>query len=205
MIKTGCEDLDRLIGGYKKEITLIYGPAGTGKTTLAKLATLKQTLSGKKVVYIDTENGFSVERFMQLAEYSCIDLFDKILLLKVKDFEDQCKKFEMVEKLEKVDLIIVDTLGRYYRKAEKSNENTKRLLRQLRILVHKTKEGIPIIITNQVYSNMDNEIMPVGGDMFKKFGRCIIELQQKPRKLIVKKPEYKEMLFEIRNRGIFRI
>ena len=53
MIKTGCEDLDNLIEGYKEEITLIYGGAATGKTTLVKLAALKQTLSGKKVVYIE--------------------------------------------------------------------------------------------------------------------------------------------------------
>lgn len=205
MIKTGCKDLDDLIKGYKEEITIIYGPAGTGKTTLAKLATLKQTLIGKKVVYVDTENGFSVERFMQLANHSCVDLFNKILLLKVNDFEDQCKKFEIIEKLERVDLIIVDTIGRHYRRTEKNDENIKKLLRQLRILVHKTKEGIPVIITNQVYSNMDNEIIPVGGNMFKKFGKCIIELQKEPRKLIIKKPEKKEMFFEIKKEGIFRI
>lgn len=206
MIKTGCEDLDKLIEGYKEEVTLIYGPAASGKTTLAKLAVLKQTLSGKKVVYIDTENGFSIERFMQLADYSCVDLLDKILLLKVKDFEDQCKKFEMIEKLEGVDLIIVDSLGKHYRRAEKNEENTKKLLKQLRILVHKTRDGIPVIITNQVYSKMDeDEVMPVGGNMVKKFGKCLIELKNDPRKLIVKKPKEEEIEFEIKNRGIFKI
>lgn len=205
MIKTGCEDLDKLIDGYKEEITIIYGPAATGKTTLAKLATLKQALSGKKVVYIDTENGFSVERFMQLANYSCVDLLDKILLLKVKDFEDQCKKFEMIEKLVGVDLIIVDSFGKHYRRAEKNEENTKKLLEQLKTLVHKTREGIPVIITDQVYSNMEDGVKLVGGDMVEKFGKCVIELQKEPRKLIVKKPEQKEILFEIKERGIFKI
>ena len=205
MIKTGCEDLDKLIEGYKEEITIIYGPAASGKTTLAKLATLKQTMAGNKVVYIDTENGFSAERFMQLADYSCADLFDKVLLLKVKDFEDQCRKFEMIEKLVGVDLIIVDSFGKHYRRAEKNEENTKKLLEQLKTLVHKTREGVPVIITDQVYSNMENEVKMVGGNMVEKFGKCIIELQKEPRKLIVKKPETKEMLFEIKNNGVFKI
>lgn len=206
MIKTGCEDLDKLIEGYKEEVTLIYGPAASGKTTLAKLATLKQTLAGKKVVYVDTENGFSIERFMQLADYSCVDLLDKILLLKVSDFEDQCKKFEMIEKLEGVDLIIVDSLGKHYRRVEKNEESTKQLLKQLRTLVHKTRDGVHVIVTNQVYSRMDeDEVEPVGGKMVKRFGKCLIELKKEPRKLIVKKPKKGELEFEIKARGIFKI
>lgn len=203
MIKTGCVDLDNLIEGYKEEITIIYGPAATGKTTLAKLAALKQTMAGKKVVYVDTENGFSAERFMQLAGYSCVDLFDKVLVLKIKDFEDQCRKFEMIEKLIDIGLIIIDSFGKHYRRADKNEETNEKLLAQLKILSHKAREGIPVILTDQVYE-IDNEIKLVGGKMVENFGKCVIELQKEPRKLVVKKPIEKEMFFEIKERGIFK-
>ena len=64
-MKTGCEVLDELIGEYKDEISLIYGVAGSGKTTIAKLVAIEEAKKSK-VMFIDTENVFCVERFKQL-------------------------------------------------------------------------------------------------------------------------------------------
>ena len=99
MIKTGSKDLDELLKGYNKEITCIYGPSASGKTTMALMAAVELAKNNKKVVFIDTENGFNLDRISQIAGWNYISILDKILLLKVTDFEDQCKKFEMLEKL----------------------------------------------------------------------------------------------------------
>ena len=87
---TGSIDLNQLIDGYKKEITYIYGEHATGKTTLCLMAAYNAAKQDKKVVYIDTESGFVVDRLQQIAGYNYINILDKILLLKINNFEDQC-------------------------------------------------------------------------------------------------------------------
>ena len=68
-ISAGSYDLNRwLHGGYEKDIiTVVYGGAGTGKTNLCMAAAVSQAKKGNKVLFIDSEGGFSVERARQLA------------------------------------------------------------------------------------------------------------------------------------------
>ena len=50
------------------------------------------------------------------------------------------------------------------------------------------KRGIPIVITNQVYSDFESdEIKMVGGDLLKYSSKCLIELRQ--HKKHVEKPD----------------
>jgi hypothetical protein len=81
------------------------------------------------------------------------------------------------------------------------------------------KKNIPVLITNQVYSEFLSEeelrkgtkkqMNLVGGDLMKYWSKCIIELQNDrgKRKAILLKhrsmPE-KELSFEIRDKGVFR-
>ena len=67
-VPTGSDVLDSLLeGGYETDvITTIYGPAGSGKTVLCLLCSIYVAKSGKKVVYVDSEGGFSLERFRQI-------------------------------------------------------------------------------------------------------------------------------------------
>ena len=81
------------------------------------------------------------------------------------------------------------------------------------------KQNLPILITNQVYSeflskeDLQKGIKPgvnlVGGDLFKYWSKTIIELKNEgnKRKAILLKHRSlpkKEMNFEIRNKGIFK-
>ncbi len=81
------------------------------------------------------------------------------------------------------------------------------------------KQEIPVIITNQVYSqflseeDLKNGVQRgtniVGGDLFKYWSKCIIELsnENRKRKAVLLKHRYlpeKELPFEIRNKGIFK-
>lgn len=203
MQETQTLEVAAFLGDYNKEITYIYGQAGSGKTTLAMLASVELIKKGKKVIFIDTENGVSIERLKQLCNSE--SLLENIFLIKITDFDDQCKKIENLMNIYKLfDLVIVDTIGSIYRdelKKDSIGTNIK-ITKQLKTLLSISKE-IPVIVTNQVYTKIpENVITPVGGELIKKFCNKIIELQKEPRKIKLIKPEEKEVLFEINEQGI---
>ena len=67
-ISAGSYDLNKwLHGGYEDDVvTVIYGEAASGKTNFCLMAAVSQAKKGNKVIYVDTEGGFSVERVKQL-------------------------------------------------------------------------------------------------------------------------------------------
>ena len=206
MISTGCKDLNEFIEGYQG-INCIFGPSATGKTTMAKLATVEQCKLGKKVIYLDVEDSFSLDRFKQLAGEDYKKLLDNLLLFKIKNFNEQHNKIQELEKIIKktnVSLIIIDTLSIYYRRILKRIPEiaNKMLMKQLRILKY-ISETIPVIITNQVYDDVEgNGVRMVGGSMPIRASDRIIELQKEPRKLIC---DEKELLFDINEKGISKL
>ncbi|MBI2499321.1 AAA family ATPase [Candidatus Woesearchaeota archaeon] len=205
MISTGNKELDSFLDGYGNDINVIYGPAASGKTTLAIIATIGQLKKDKKVVFLDTENGFSIDRFMQICGISYLNYLDRLLLIRINNFEEQCKKTDSLINLVGIDLVIVDSLGIFYRKEVKEDhlEINRKMDRQLRVLTEITRKGVPVIITNQVSTDAETgEIKMVGGDMVKTWAKKLIELKKEPRKIILKKPEEKEIKFEIVNEGI---
>lgn len=203
-MQTGSKDLDFFIDEYKKEITYIYGEYATGKTTLCIQSAAHAASKDKKVVFIDTEAGFSLDRLRQIAGFNYISILDKILLLKVKDFDDQCKKIEMIRNLVNIDIIIIDTIGAHYRRVLKDSptEINRKMDRQLKIIKKLSKET-PVLMTNQVYMNIDNQkITPVGGEMIKKYCKKILFINKQPREIIFKN---KKFPFTIQERGITKI
>ena len=222
-IPTGSKVLDIMLdGGYENDvITTIYGPAGSGKTVLCLLCAINVARSGKKVVYVDSEGGFSLERLKQIASHISQDyekILDKIIFLKPTSFAEQKKSFEKLKDIvnDKIGLIIVDTIAMLYRLELGKNENIQDVNRELgRQISYLTeiarKKNIPILITNQVYTDFDdkNKVNIVGGDILKYGSKCLIELQITPnsnRRAILRKhrslQEEKEILFKIVEGGI---
>jgi len=218
-IPTGSKILDKMLkGGYETDIiTTIYGPAGSGKTVLCLLCAAGVARKGKKIIYVDTEGSFSLERLKQIApDYKKI--LDRIVFLKPTSFESQKKSFEKLKDLvnEKIGLIVVDTIAMLYRlelgKNEDIYEVNRELGRQLGYLTEiARKKHIPVLIANQVYADFENKdkVNIVGGDLLKYGSKCLIELQITPtgnRRLILKKhrsiPEEKEITFKIVEGGI---
>lgn len=231
-ISAGSFDLNKfLYGGYDKDIiTTIYGPPGSGKTNFCILAAVSQAKKGKKVIFIDTEQGFSIERFKQVCGEDFENFLKNILLMKPSSFEEQDKSFSQLLKEIKsneIGLIVVDGMTMLYRlelaeARNKSEQEVSRinseLARQLRILaeIARTK-NIPVITTNQVYSEFlseedlkkgkEKEVYMVGGTLLGYWSKCLIELQNNrgKRKMILRKhrslPE-KSMDFEIINSGV---
>jgi len=214
-ISAGSYDLNRfLYGGYEKDIiTTIYGIAGSGKTNFVLLASVSLAKKGKKAIFIDTEGGFSVERVKQLAGEDFEKVLSNIILLKPVSFEEQDESFSKLLKeikRDEIGLIVVDGMTMLYRLAlaearEKKNINeikeiNSQLAKQLRVLAEIARnKNIPIIITNQVYSEFQSEedfkagkektYSMVGGDLLKYWSKCLIELKNDKgrRKLILRK------------------
>ncbi|MBI2651365.1 DNA repair and recombination protein RadB [Candidatus Woesearchaeota archaeon] len=203
-IPTGSKILDIMLeGGYETDvITTIYGPAGSGKTGLCILCAINVVRSGKKVVYIDTENNFSIDRFSQICSSISIDYkktLNSIVFLKPVSFEEQKKTFEKLKDIinDRIGLIVIDSIAMLYRlelgKNDDIYEVNKELGRQLAFLTEIAgKKNIPILITNQVYADFDDKekVNLVGGDLLKYGSKCLIELQKTPsgnRRAIIKK------------------
>lgn len=232
-ISAGSFDINKwLYGGYEEDIiTMIAGSAGSGKTNFVLLAACSQAKKGNKVIFVDTEGGFSVDRIKQFVGDEYEKILENIFLLEPTSFEEQKKCFlKLLDQVKKehVSLIIIDGMAMLYRlelgDAVKSgdSENIKKInreiVKQMRVLSEiARKQKIPVIITNQVYGGFqseeewkqgkEKETNLVGGDLFKYWSKCIIELKNNKgkRKAVLLKhrslPE-KEINFEIIQRGI---
>jgi len=164
-ISAGSYDLNKwLYGGYEQDIVnVIYGAPGTGKTNFCILAAVSQAKKGKKVIFMDTEGGFSIERIKQLAQDNYEEVLKNILLLKPTSFSEQKKDFEkLIKYLKKeVSLIVVDSMTILYRLdfATAREENNESILRinselayQMKCLAEiARKKSIPVIVTNQIW------------------------------------------------------
>jgi DNA repair protein RadB len=176
-----------LEGGIRKGvITGIYGPAGSGKTLTCMLACLSPDLDGKKVIYIDTERGFSIDRFNQLSVLSEKAVQD-IIFFFPKDFDSLDKVSKDVGRImnPKIGLIIVDTISSSYRLEVARKKDQKQLNLSFVSMTSVFSEiakkfDIPIIFTSQVYSDMKNKgkVIPIGSFILKNRCRQLIELDK---------------------------
>src|SRR3989344_3805649 len=161
-VSAGCYDLNVwLNGGYDCGIiTTFYGGPGSGKTNLCMIAAVSQAKKGNKVIFIDTEGGFSSERVKQLfssnstngvkKDITLEQVLSNILVLKPTNFKEQKQTFDQLLKYlkEQVSLIIVDGMTMLYRldfadARDLKNENNildmqsvnAELTKQMRLLV----------------------------------------------------------------------
>jgi len=221
-VSAGSYDLNKwLYGGWESDIvSVIYGGAGTGKTNFCLLAGVSLAKKGKKIIFIDTEGGFSSERVKQLVgndgDYK--EVLKNIFLLKPTNFDEQRKVFDELEKYLKkeVDMIIVDGMTILYRldfatARDESDEEIRKinsiLAKQIKILAEiARKRDIPVLVTNQVYKWEDMNRM-VGGDILKYWGKCLIELVNDKGKRIALLRKHRSMgeksfYFQIYDGGI---
>jgi len=222
-ISSGSKDFDEFLnGGYEKDIvTMIYGGPGTGKTNIALLSAAEVSKT-RKVIFIDTEGSFSVDRFKQVCSdfESCIN---NIFILCPTNFQEQKGAFAKLKELtemKNIGLIIVDSIVMLYRLEIGKTKNIQGTNRELGLQISylseiARKQKIPILITNQIYKDFDEKkkINIVGGDILKYWGKCLVELRKKDdddnRIAILRKhrsqAESKELHFKITNKGIEKI
>jgi RecA/RadA recombinase len=148
------------------------------------------------------------------------------------DFSEQEGCFEKLKKYLKnneIGMIVVDSIVMLYRlevgianslkNHDRVCEVNSSISKQMRNLVEIVrKRNIPVLVTNQVYSNylsfedrlngVERDVNVVGGDLFRYWSKCVIELKQKAsRKAVLLKHRslpVREMGFEIKDAGIFK-
>ena len=214
-IDFGSEVINKLLkGGIEKDvITTVFGAAGTGKSNFALIATLAAAQRGR-VVFIDTESSFSIDRVKQLAP-DFKQIIKNITVIKPMEFEEQQKAIRDLREIakEKIEMVVIDSLTMLYRleRPDDPKEINLELTKQLSILSSiARRNNIPILVTNQVYSSFDkrDEIRMVGGEILSYWSKCLIRLEKvgSIRKAELAKhrslPEGRAVCFNIINEGL---
>ncbi|MBD3252706.1 DNA repair and recombination protein RadB [Candidatus Pacearchaeota archaeon] len=231
-VMTGSYDLNKwLEGGYEPGvITLFYGPPASGKSNFVILASCHSAKKNKKVIFIDTEGSFSVDRVKQISGGIPEFVLKNIVILKPTDFQEQKQAFLKLlkeSKSENIGLIVADSMTMLYRLElaearrngmEEIRKVNYELANQMKALYEiARKKQIPVLITTQIYYDFLSEqewlagkqadVNVIGGDILRYWIKCIIELINKAgkKKAIIRKHRslpVKELNFEIINEGI---
>lgn len=188
-LKTGSLELDNMLGGKDRmgkqidggietqAVTQFYAEEGAGKTQLALTLTAKTLEAGHAVLFIDCENTFEEERFMEICETRGItpDL-DKLLLESATDSDTVMHIVDGSTKLildHNIKLIMIDgALGlfRYeYQQGRADLNSRQNKLKPFFLHLKRMAEylNIAVVVTNQVMDNPDpysiDKIKQVGG------------------------------------------
>jgi RecA/RadA recombinase len=192
------------LGEIGKGIILVYGESATGKSTFGLQSSLNVAKEGK-VLFLDCDGSFSLDRIKKM-DSECSSYLDRFLVVNLKDLLELDSKLEQFEKMvDKFDLVVLDNIGLYYRLGLKENYvvTNSIIVRILRKLRHMSEE-IPVIIISQVYE-MDEGKKVLGGKMIQNFSDYVVELSKEPRKFKLMKPEEKEFLFKLEDKGLVKI
>jgi len=182
---SGCEKLDELLGGGFEvgTVTQIFGEAGSGKTNICLQLAIETVKNGKKVIYIDSE-GFSPERFEQIAGNGVGKIAKDIIVYEPMNFEQQYTAIKDIEKvIDKVGVIILDSAATFYR-FELDDERDVALIRELanqiaHLLGLARKYGVAVVFTNQIYTDIErDEYRPLGGNMIEHLSKVIVQLEK---------------------------
>jgi DNA repair protein RadB len=184
-LTSGNAALDSLIGGglEVRTITQFFGEPASGKSTLCMIAAVACLRAGQPVVYIDSE-GFSIERFRQIAGEDTEKIADRLFLFEPLDFEHQgtmIAEAEKVLKAHKPGLLIMDSATALYRTdLEKGRDALQALTKQMIHLLGFCKRyEIPVIITNQVYMDTGkNTFYGLGGVALEHLSKVIVRLEK---------------------------
>lgn len=184
-LTTGCKPLDDLLdGGLERDaVTLVFGEGGSGKTNLALQCARQATAEGLRVAYVDTE-GVSPRRLEQI--FAADPAADEDLLLFFTPFgiKEQEKMVANTALLKDVGLIVVDSINMHYRlhieDKETEKEASTSLFKQLHHLTgHARKNGVPVLVTGQVYGGED-ETQPFARRVMEHMVKALVRFQKKP-------------------------
>jgi DNA repair protein RadB len=185
---SGNEAMDQLLGGglEVRTITQFYGEPASGKSTLCIIAAVTCLRAGHTVVFIDSE-GFSIERFRQIAGTDTEKIADRLFLFEPIDFEQQglmIAEAEKILKTHKPGLLVMDSATALYRNdLERGRDSIQMLTRQMiQLLGYSKRYDIPVIVTNQVYMDtVKNTFLGLGGTALEHISKAIIRLEKTDR------------------------
>lgn len=209
--QTGCISLDKLLGGGfpAEAVSLVYGEAETGKTSLAVQCAVNCARRGIKSLFIDTDGTFSYERLSQIAEYDFEKVSPLLIIARPTTFQEQSRAIDSLEKVitNKFGLIIVDTVTSLYRVELNDTEETysanRELNRQLAVLTQIAKTcGVAVLVISQVRSVPFGETVkmkPVATRVLNYWSDIILDMRQTGQTRVIK--VFREKHPEIRGAG----
>ena len=221
-LTSGCTALDEtLTGGFKYgDVSLIYGEASTGKTTLTTSIVINHLLQDQwnKAYYIDSDRKLSTRRLVMMAGGD-ESILERLIVWTPMTFEEQSLIIESLPSVlnEEKAVVIIDSItGPYRFKAGDSRLTftaNKELNRELGYLseVAKTKNAA-VIIVGQVHSVMDSvfqAVEPVANRLLRYWSDVILKLETTTvigvRQALLEKPEGGACRFKLSDMGITEV
>jgi DNA repair and recombination protein RadB len=197
-VKTGSVSLDKLLGGGfpTQSVSLIYGEAETGKTSLAVQCAVTCARRGIKSLFIDTDGTFSYERLSQIAEYEYEKTSPLLIIMRPNSFHDQSHAFDQLEKIitNKFGLIVVDTITSLYRAELEDTEKTyvanRELNRQMAILKQiAITRDVAVLVISQVCSVPIGESVktrPVATRVLNYWSDVVLDMRQSGQTRVIR-------------------
>jgi len=198
MVPTGCGSLDKLLeGGLPADgVSLIYGEAETGKSSLAVQCAVNCARMGYKSLFIDSDGTFSPKRLSQIAYYDCEKISPLIILMKPNTFQEQVRTIDHLDEYvtKKFGLMVVDTVTSLYRVELGSPKETfalnRELNRQVALLAQIAKtHKTAALITSQVRSVFLEDrvsMEPVATRVLKFWSDVVLNFKQTGQTRVIK-------------------
>jgi len=208
VIQTGCVSLDKLLNGGlpTNGVSLFYGEAETGKSSLAVQCAVNTARMGCKTIYIDSDGAFSPRRLSQIAQHDSEKVSPLIILVKPTTFEEQAMVIDDLDAYltEKVGLVVVDTITSLYRAELGGSKETFALNRELNrqvaslAQIAKTHKVGALILSQvrSIFAEAHIGIEPVATRVLKFWSDVVLNLKHagEPRVIrgvLEKRPERK--------------
>jgi DNA repair protein RadB len=166
VLSTGLRSLDAIMnGGFpRSSLSLVYGEASTGKSTLLLHCMIENLMDNEKALFIDSDHSFSLARLLQMTQSHAEGIAERIMLFSPISFREQTALIENLENYltSHIQLVVIDSITSLYSASlESSNVFTqnRQLGRQLAYLSELApKRELSIIVTGQVHARpMSND------------------------------------------------
>lgn len=197
-VPTGCISIDKLLGGGfpAGAVSLIYGEAETGKTSLTVQCAVNCARRGIKSVFLDTDGTFSYERLSQIAEYDYKKISPLMIIIRPTTFQEQSDAIDHLEKVinNKFGLVVVDTVTSLYRvefdDTEEVYVTNRELNRQLAVLTELAKtHEVAMLVVSQVrgvLSGDNMEMRPVATRVLNYWSEVVLDMKQTGQTQVIK-------------------
>lgn len=197
-IPTGCHALDKMLEGGLTlgEITLVYGEAETGKTSLAIQCAVNTARIGYKTIFVDSDGTFSPVRLSQIAYKDIDEVAPSITLVKPSTFQEQALAIDRLDEYltKTVGLVAVDTVTSLYRvelgEPKKTFTLNRELGRQVAFLaqIAKTRK-IAVLVNSQVRNVFLEGVVtmePVATRVLKFWADAVLNLKHTGQSRLMK-------------------
>jgi len=187
-VPTGCSSLDAVLhGGFPfSQLSLVYGEASTGKTTLTIQCAVECAKRDLKVLYVDADRSFSQNRLAQVASDQLERISSNIVVFVPETFSEQTSLVEGIESYVSgsTGMIVLDTMTSLYRSSLGSSERVfaqnRELNRQLAYLAELAAlRHVAVLLTSQVHAlpfRPANQTEPVARRILTYWSRVILKL-----------------------------